>query len=166
MKYRNYSADRYEDLRQLLRESARRFGEKPLFLQKTDGIYSTISYQDFYADVCGFGTALLGMGLKGKRIALMGQNCYAWALSYMAVICGGGTVIPLDEEMTLKDVAEINTLLEPDAVICADSMLEKFSAHGDLLKKIPFSDLARWVSFGNAKIQEGDRSYFDVKIDG
>ena len=165
MKYRNYSADCYENLRQMLRESARRFGEKTLFLQKAEGGYSSISYQAFYADVCSLGTALLESGLTGKRIALMGQNCYLWALSYMAVVCSGGTVIPLDEEMNTKDVTGINTLCEINAIICADSMLEKFSVLGESVPRIPFSDLEMWIFRGNRRIQEGDRSYFDVKVD-
>ena len=165
MKYRNYSADCYENLRQMLRESARRFGEKTLFLQKAEGGYSSISYQAFYADVCSLGTALLESGLTGKRIALMGQNCYLWALSYMAVVCSGGTVIPLDEEMNTKDVTGINTLCEINAIICADSMLEKFSVLGESVPRILFSDLEMWISRGNRRIQEGDRRYFDVKID-
>ena len=165
MKYQNYSADCYEDLRQMLRESVRGFGEKTLFLQKAEGVYSPISYKVFYADVCSLGTALLEMGLAGGRIALMGQNCYAWVLSYMAVVCGGGTVIPLDEEMTAKDVAGVNALCEVDAVICADSMLEKFSALGTALKRISFSELGAWISRGKARIQAGERRYFDLKLD-
>ncbi len=165
MKYRNYSAECYDDLRQMLRESARTFGEKTLFLQKTRGRYRSVSYEAYYQDVCGLGTALLGMGLQGKKIVLAGKNCYAWAVAYMAVVCGVGTVVPLDEEMGEKDAVQIVDLCEADAVICADPLLKKFDALGERVKKISFSDLKKWIQLGNRRVRGGDRSYFDAKIE-
>ncbi len=165
MKYRNYSANCYDDLRQMLRTSAKTFGEKTLFLQKTDGEYRSVSYENFYADVCGLGTALLDMGLLGKKIVLMGANCYAWAVAYMAVVCGVGTIVPLDEELNAREAAEIVGFCEADAVICADSLLDKFSSFGERVKKIPFSDVQKWISFGCKLVRDGDRGYFGTKIE-
>lgn len=165
MKYRNYSADCYDDLRQLLRTSVKTFGDKTLFLQKVNGAYHSVSYKKYYADVCGLGTALLNMGLSGRKIALMGENCYAWAVAYMAVVCGVGTVVPLDAEMSEKEAAETVAFSEADAVICADSALDKFSSLGERVKKIPFSDLKKWIVWGGRRIHSGDREYFDAKLE-
>ena len=33
------------------------------------------------ADINGLGTALMMHGLSGKRIAVIGENCYQWATS-------------------------------------------------------------------------------------
>lgn len=165
MKYRNYSADCYDDLRQLLRTSVKTFGDRTLFLQKANGAYHAVSYRKYYADVCGLGTALLNMGLSGKKIALMGENCYAWAVAYMAVVCGVGTIVPLDAELNAKEAAETVALSEADAVICADSALDKFSSLGERIKKIPFSTLKKWIVFGGQRIRTGDRGYFGAKIE-
>ncbi len=165
MKYRNYSADCYDDLRQLLRTSVKTFGDRTLFLQKANGAYHAVSYRKYYADVCGLGTALLNMGLSGKKIALMGENCYAWAVAYMAVVCGVGTIVPLDAELNAKEAAETVAFSEADAVICADSALDKFSSLGEWIKKIPFSNLKKWIVFGGQRIRTGDRGYFGAKIE-
>ena len=34
------------------------------------------------------GTALINMGLKGKRIAVIGENRYEWEIAYLSVVCG------------------------------------------------------------------------------
>ena len=72
------------DLRQLLTDSAARFGDLPAFLRKhhPDGVYSPVSYRQFRADVEAFGTALLDLGLAGCRVAVVGEHQYAWAVAY------------------------------------------------------------------------------------
>ncbi len=164
MKYRNYSVDCYDDLRQMLRASVKTFGAKTLFMQKKDGKYRSVSYAKYYTDVNGLGTALLGMGLAGKKIILMGENCYAWAVAYMAVVCGVGTVVPLDAELTAKEAAHLAAFCEADAVICADSHLDKFISLGEHVRKIPFSALKKWIQWGSDRVRAGDRSYFDAEI--
>jgi len=148
----------------MLRASAKAYGAKTLFLQKTEGEYRSVSYAKYYADVCGLGTALLGMGLAGKKIILMGENSYAWAVSYMAVVCGVGTVVPMDAELSAKDASGLAAFCEADAVICADSMLGKFNTLGEHVRKIPFSSLRKWIQWGSDRVRSGDRSYFDAEI--
>ena len=165
MKYQNYAVERYKDLRQMLRASAKAFGTGTLFLQKTRGKYRSVSYEKFYADVNCLGTALLHAGLAGKKVALAGENCYAWAVAYMAIVCGVGTVVPLDAERSGREVTALVSRAAADAVICSDAVLEKFSSLKDNIKRIPFSELRNWIREGSARIQTGDKRYFDVTID-
>ena len=53
------------------------------------------------------GTALLNRGLKDKRIAVMGRNCYQWAVSYLALICGVGVCVPLDKELPPEELKQL-----------------------------------------------------------
>ena len=36
------------------------------------------------------GTALIDIGLKDKRIAVIGENRYEWEIAYLAIVCGTG----------------------------------------------------------------------------
>ena len=55
-------------------------------------------------EVKKLGTAFLKLGLKGKRIAVIGKNRYEWALSYYAAVCGVGTVVPLDKGLPASEI--------------------------------------------------------------
>ena len=58
-------------------------------------------------DMNGLGTALITGGLKGKRIGVIGENSYMWAITYLAVVGGTGVVVPLDKELPEKDLKGI-----------------------------------------------------------
>ena len=165
MKYQNYPIECYEDLRQMLRASAEKYGKKPLFLQKENGSYRSYSYKRYYADVCGLGTALCERGFAGKRIVLMGENCYAWATAYMAVACGVGVVIPLDAELSAEETARLALMADADAVICSDALLPRFLKLDEKIVRIPFSKLPLMIAWGKQQIKDGKTSYIKAKIE-
>ena len=84
--YQNYPTNRFDDLGQLYRTSAATCGDKTAFLQKEAVGLREISYRRFGSDADALGTALFAHGLDGKRILLIGKNCYEWALSYLTVV--------------------------------------------------------------------------------
>ena len=45
-------------------------------------------------EVNALGTALISIGLKDKRIGIIGENRYEWELAYLAVAAGTGIVVP------------------------------------------------------------------------
>ena len=159
MKYQNYPVECYDNLKQMLKASAKKYGEKTLFMQKENGAYRHYSYADYWADVNGLGTVLLGMDLRGKQILLIGENCYAWVTAYMAVTCGVGTVVPLDAELSAEEIARIAAISGAEAVIFSDSLLPKLSKLGEQVKKIPFSSLPKYTALGKKQIKSGDHVY-------
>ena len=84
MPYRNYDVTVYENLREVYRDAAARYGSKTLFYEKKTDFYTRYSYLNYCNDVDALATALADLGLTDKKILLMGENCYAWTLSYMA----------------------------------------------------------------------------------
>ena len=79
--------------------------------------YVVKKYKDVVKDVKALSTALLDMGFKGKRIALIGENRYEWVLSYLAVTCGGMIIAPLDKALPDKEITSLIKRSEVDAVI-------------------------------------------------
>ncbi len=69
-----------------------------------DQPYSSITYKQALADVNGLGTALINRGLKNKRIGIIGETCYQWESSYLATLNGTGIVVPLDKELSAKEL--------------------------------------------------------------
>ena len=84
------------DIKHMIETSAELYGDNTAFMQKdrNDSPYRKITYREMLEDVNDLGTALIAKGLKGERIAVIGENCYQWAVSYLAAVCGTGIVVP------------------------------------------------------------------------
>ena len=91
---------KFENLKEMMKKSAEKFGERPAFYKEGKGLEDSkkITYNEFLDAINSLGTALVEMGLKGKRIAVIGENRYEWELSYLAVAMGTGIIVPLDKE--------------------------------------------------------------------
>ena len=98
-----------------------------------------------------FGTAFIKLGLKGKRIALIGENRYEWGLSYLAIVCGTGVVVPLDKSLPEN---EIKSLIERSGAeaICYS---QKYDEILDRLKKEGVGKLKHLISMDLEKHKDG-----------
>jgi long-subunit acyl-CoA synthetase (AMP-forming) len=93
-------------IKHMFEKSAQKYGEKASFWMKQDKgeACSAITYNELYGDVCGLGTSLITRGMRDKRIAIVGENSYEWAVSYLAAICGTGVAVPLDKELCITEL--------------------------------------------------------------
>ena len=99
------------NLKHMLETSVELFPDNVAFWQKfkKGEPYTPITYKETLADVNALGTALISRGLKDKKVGVIGENSYFWAVSYLAVACGVGVVVPLDKELS---AAELEQLVE------------------------------------------------------
>jgi len=95
-----------ESLKDMLNSSVRLYSERPAFLVKKEksGDYFQITYAQVKHDVDALGTKLISMGLKDAKIAIIGENCYEWIISYFAAVNGTGIVVPLDKELSRDEI--------------------------------------------------------------
>ncbi len=160
-----YEVAKIRDLRDMLRQSLEKFSEKAAFLSKKNGKYEPISYKQFGDDVYALGTALLHRGFGGKRIAVIGENRYEWDITYMAVVCGVGIIVPMDKELPEKEVHQLIETAEVDAVVYAPKN-EKSIANAPVAEKFSMElDIPALLEEGRKLLAEGDRSYLDIEID-
>ena len=162
--YQNYPTEKYTTLRELYRAAAEKFADKPLFLQKEDGAYRNYSYEQFALDVNALGTALLARGLGGAHVMLIGQSSYEWMLTYMAVACGVGVIVPVDKALSEDALVSLTQTADVTAVIYADKQAELLSTLPEEMPKIAFSELAALIAEGNALLLDGNRDYTDAPI--
>ena len=119
------------DYRELLEYAEKNYANNVAYkykknLEEKPVKYVEKKYKDVVKDVKAFSTALLDMGFKGKRIALIGENRYEWVLSYLAVTCGGMIIAPLDKALPDKEIASLIKRSEVDAVIYEKKHQELF----------------------------------------
>lgn len=169
------------DIKQMLESSVELYGGNVAIWQKFKGKerYTGISYKELLADVNALGTALIAHGLKGKRIAVIGENSYYWAVSYLAAVCGTGIVVPLDKEL---DAAELRQLVENSETSCVllapkfrktfeDMLADKVGCLEMLVEfeaeegKPGVFTLNNMLAEGKKLIEGGDRRFLDAQID-
>ncbi|HHU90112.1 MAG TPA: AMP-binding protein [Clostridiaceae bacterium] len=175
-----YEVRHIKDLKDMLNSSVELYGEKAAFLSKPKGQadYTPISYKQYKTDVDALGTALMSLGLKGGKIALIGENRYEWSVSYLAVVNGTGVIVPLDKELPPNEIELLLDRSKADAIIYAGSIKEKV----EILTKKDTSlryfismdaeeDNGNILSFklllqkGHDLLKEGDRRFIDAEID-
>jgi len=153
-------------IRELIETSVDEFGSNSAFLVKDKhGNIVHITYKEFFSEIKALSTYLCSKGLENKKVAVIGKNSYEWALSYMAVVCGTGIVVPIDKELKAPEIKNILELSGSDAVIYAKEMQEKI----DLCEfdgfKMCKTEIAAAVAEGKKLISNGDNSYKNHKID-
>lgn len=124
------------DIKDMIETSCEKYAENTAFWvkDKKGGEYRPIKYKEALADVNGLGTALIAAGFKGRRISVIGENSYKWAVSYLAVVCGTGVVVPLDKELSADELKNIIKQAEVSCVIFDSKYEEIFKtmrAEGD-----------------------------------
>ena len=152
------------DIKDLLVSSTELYGDNVAYLQKWDrnGEYEPITYKETLADVNGIGTWMMDKGLTGKRVAVIGPNCYQWCSTYLAVTGGIGCIVPLDKELNADELKNQIQRSEVSAVVFD-------SKHQDVFKSIKEdgdTNLEVLVNFDTDEEMDGVYAWKQMKEEG
>ncbi len=179
MNERLYDYMKITDLKDMLKKSGEKYGDRIAYkIRAGEGKYKTISHKEIRDMINGLGTALIDMGLKNKKIAVIGENRYEWNLSYLSVVCGTGIIVPFDKSLPEN---ELRSLIERSGVEAIfytkkyDDVLKNIKCEGvGKLKHLISMDLkihtdgvysqSELIEKGKALIEKGDRRFIDAKI--
>ncbi|MGN0672626.1 MAG: AMP-dependent synthetase/ligase [Anaerovoracaceae bacterium] len=168
------------DLKQMLESSVSLYGDRTAYYTKFEkGPYQEIKYSQLLEDVNGLGTQFIAMGLKDKRIAVIGETTYMWSIAYLAAVNGTGVVVPLDKELPYDDLKNLIKESEASAVLFdrkrEDIFVRMFEEGDTGLEYIISQDrktgdgaiISQWelVDAGKKLVENGDRSFLDAQID-
>lgn len=81
--------------------------------------FKELSYGDFRERMDAMGTALIHMGLKNAKIAIVGNNSWRWALTYFTTVCGVGTVVPIDRNLKQDEIINLLNRAEVEMLFIA-----------------------------------------------
>ena len=161
------------DLKDMLKKSGEKYGEKIAYKIRQENGYKEITHSEVRKMVDGLGTKLIDMGLKDKRIAVIGENRYEWEIAYLSIVCGTGTVVPLDKSLPENELESLIERSKAEAIICSQKYVEILKK--TKLKYIISMDLEndndgiisqkRLISEGIQLVKSGDTSFTNAKID-
>ena len=109
---------KFTDLKDMLKQTGEVFGDRPAFMFKTDkaGEFRIMSHKEFRNEINALGTALVKMGLKDKRIAVISENRYEWELAYLSIVAGTGVVVPLDKALPENEIESLILRSQVEAI--------------------------------------------------
>lgn len=155
--------------------------DKTAFIQRNNDKegYKYIKYDEVKNSINALGTYLLNkLDLKGKKIALIGENSFEWYISFMAVICGVGIICPIDKNAIENDISQIINESDIDCIIYSESVKDKiYNIKEELDSNIIYINmnsnvstkkelsLYKIVESGLDLIKKGNNDYINTNID-
>ena len=180
MNKRLYDYMKITDLKDMLKKSGKEYANKIAYQIKIEeGKYKKITHKEVREMIDALGTALINMGLKGKRIAVIGENRYEWEIAYLSIVCGTGTVVPLDKSLPENELKSLIERSEVEAIFYSEkyqTILENAKKEGvGKLKHLISMDLEEHkngiyserelIKKGKELIKLGRKEFIETKID-
>ena len=171
----------FKDLKDMIKKSKEMFGKRPAFKFKTEkeGEFRVITYTEFANEIDALGTKLIDMGLKSKKIAVISENRYEWAVAYLAITNGTGIVVPLDKSLPQNEIESLIMRSKVEAIFYS----EKYNSIMQEIKEKANTKLKYYISMdlsknennvysqkqlteeGSSLIKSGNRQFLDAEID-
>ena len=175
-----YDVMKFCDLKEMLQKSGEAYGDRPAYIFKTEeeGKFREITHKEFRNDINNLGTALIDLGLKNKRIAVISENRYEWCVAYLAIVTGTGVVVPLDRALPDNEIENLILRSEVEAIFYSN----KYSEIMNRLKEQGNTNIKYFISMdleqeqngiyaekqlidqGKKLIEQGNRDFLDAKI--
>jgi long-chain acyl-CoA synthetase len=113
-------------IRELVESFRRDMMHLPALKMKRGDEYWTLSYGELQEHVRGLGAALVARGLrKGERVGLISENRSEWVISYLAVTCVGGVIVPYDILLKVEELGSIIRASGARALFTSSEYIEK-----------------------------------------
>lgn len=174
-----YKATEFETIKDVIKNAVKKYPENNAFILKNkkekEVEYKKITYRQLDEDIDNLGTALINMGLKGKRIAIISKNRYEWVVSYLATVNGTGIVVPLDKSLPESEVETSLIRSKADCIIFEEQYTEMIEnikkAEKTNVKEYicmdnqdKYTTLENLIKKGKDLLKEGDRRFIDSII--
>ena len=134
MNKRIYDYLEIKNLKDMLNKTGKLYADRPAFRIKVEeGKYKIYTHKEVRDMINNLGTALIDLGLKGKRIAVIGENRYEWEIAYLSIVCGTGIVVPLDKSLPANELELLIERSDIEAIFYT----KKYS---DIIQNIRYSE--------------------------
>ena len=157
------------DLKDMLKKTEKLYENRPAYKIRQRTGYKMITHKELREMVNSLGTQLIELGLKGKRIAVIAENRYEWQIAYLSIVCGTGTVVPLDKSLPENEIKRLIQRAEVEAIFYSERYEEQlqkiFKSKETKLKHLfSMSNIDKLIQNGQELIKRGNTKFIDAKI--
>lgn len=181
-----YEVQNIDTLTELLDISVQKFPDRTAFMyrEKRGEEFKTVTYSDFIYYQTALSTAFLELDLRGKCVAILGENSFQWALTYFAVACAGCIVVPIDSGLKAGEIKNLLKRTGTEFFFVSSKYAAEYAPMIDEIESLnfmavmgltsekdsqlfrdkrifPFSEALR---FGEAAINSGNKSYAENPV--
>ena len=177
MKEGYFNATEFKNLKELIYNASKKYSEKIAFIIKhkeKEVRYENITYKKLLEDINALGTKLYNMGLKAKRIAIVGRNRYEWVLAHLTNQLGGMVSVPLDKELKPGELENSIERSKADVVIFDGKYVETIEEIKKTNKTVKefismdkidrYKNIADLKNDGYKLLKKGNKEYLNAKI--
>ena len=117
----------FTNVRELVEWAGETYGDKIAYsFRPSHGEEITkISFRQLRDDVRALACRLMEMGCTNRHCVLIGKPSYRWVLTYYAVLCAGGVLVPLDKDWTAEDLADTVATADGEYLLCDGDVADK-----------------------------------------
>ncbi len=101
-------------------------GDKVMFRYFVGRDVKSMTYTEFHTMIHRAAAAFDAMGLRGERVAVIGDTSPQWLCTYVAALAAGCVIVPMDKELDITEVCKFLDSVEARAVVYSKSFNEKF----------------------------------------
>ena len=178
---RYFNAKEFKNIKEIIYNSAKEFTNNTAFILKhkngeKDVTYENITYQKLLEDINFFGTKMFDLGLKGKRVAIVGRNRYEWAVAHLANLFGSMVSVPLDKELQVDELESCLVRSKADVIIFDEKYIdniEEIKQRGNsniqeyicMSKKDSYKNFWTLKDEGEELVKKGNNEFINNEVD-
>lgn len=152
-----YEVKKVEKVKEMLDLAVKEDGDKEAFEYrnpKNKEEIIKVTYKEFKNDTNYLGTALATIEKQASHIAVIGDNSYEWLTVYLTVLQSDGVLVPIDKELTSKEIINVLKNSESEVLFFA----EKYGKYIEEFKK-ELPNLKYYIGFDTEKDEGNVLSY-------
>ena len=175
-----FDATEFNNIKEIIYNSAKKYKDNIAFVikhkEEKNTTYENVTYKRLLEDVNKLGTALYSLGLKAKRVAIIGKNRYEWVVSYLASLLGGIVAIPLDKDLQYGELENSLVRSKADCIIFDEKLTDQMKElqannKSSLTEYVCMSEIDGFKSVsgllktGDELLKKGEKEYINAEID-
>lgn len=162
----------YNTVKEIVVDGTKAGGDKRqfIFLDKNKNECER-SFNQTWEEMSALGTFFNIKGLSGgKKISVIGENCFEWMIAYYATLVGGNITVPMDCKLPAEDLADQLIRCGSDALVYTSKfkgMVETFRSDPDMPEMLYFNisdDYDAFIAEGKKAIESGNSSFADAEV--
>jgi len=116
-----------------IQETATQYPDKIAAQMKVNEHYQRYTYRELIVGVASAAQGFSEQGIsKGDRVALLSENRLEWVFAYLSVVSLGAVIVPMDAQLTDKEVAVLLKNSGAKAICVSAACREKLPKGGEL----------------------------------